>query len=87
MNLTQALADEWAAHGVRVNCINPERTGTPMRTKAFGEEPPESLLESMSVARASLDTLLSRGTGHVIDLRRLDPLPNRGRELPDLVDD
>ena len=36
VNLTQALADEWAADRVRVNCINPERTGTPMRTKAFG---------------------------------------------------
>ena len=31
---------------VRVNCINPERTATPMRTKAFGEEPADSLLES-----------------------------------------
>jgi 2-C-methyl-D-erythritol 4-phosphate cytidylyltransferase len=74
VNLTQALADEWAPDGVRVNCINPERTGTPMRTKAFGYEPPESLLDSMTVARASLDTLLSDGTGHVIDLRKSDPL-------------
>jgi 2-C-methyl-D-erythritol 4-phosphate cytidylyltransferase len=74
VNLTQALADEWAGTGVRVNCINPERTGTPMRTKAFGEEPPESLLESGAVARASLATLLSRDTGHIIDIRRLDPL-------------
>ena len=57
VNLTQALADEWAADGVRVNCINPERTGTPMRTKAFGEEPPGSLLESEVVARTSLDVL------------------------------
>ena len=40
VNLTQALADEWSGDGVRVNCINPERTGTPMRTKAFGQEPP-----------------------------------------------
>lgn len=74
VNLTQALADEWAADGIRVNCVNPERTGTPMRTKAFGAEPPESLLESTAVARASLETLVSPGTGHVIDLRRLDPL-------------
>jgi ribitol-5-phosphate 2-dehydrogenase (NADP+) / D-ribitol-5-phosphate cytidylyltransferase len=73
VNLTQALADEWAPHGVRINCINPERTGTPMRTKAFGREPAESLLDSMSVARASIDTLLSRDTGHVYDLRKLDP--------------
>ena len=74
VNLTQALADEWGESGVRVNCINPERTGTPMRAKAFGDEPPESLLESKSVAQASLDMLLSAGTGHVVDLRKLDPL-------------
>ncbi len=74
VNLTQALVEEWAADHVRVNVVNPERTGTPMRTKAFGHEPPESLLESEVVARASLETLLSPGTGHVIDLRRIDPL-------------
>ncbi|MGN6781446.1 MAG: SDR family NAD(P)-dependent oxidoreductase [Marmoricola sp.] len=74
VNLTQALADEWAGSGVRVNCINPERTGTPMRTKAFGEEPADSLLASEEVARVSLDTLLSANTGHVIDIRRVDPL-------------
>jgi 2-C-methyl-D-erythritol 4-phosphate cytidylyltransferase len=45
-----------------------------MRTKAFGEEPAGSLLESTAVAKASLETLVSGGTGHVIDLRRLDPL-------------
>jgi 2-C-methyl-D-erythritol 4-phosphate cytidylyltransferase len=74
VNLTQALADEWAESGVTVNCVNPERTGTPMRTKAFGDEPADSLLDSRSVAKASLDVLLSNGTGHVLDLRKLDPL-------------
>ena len=72
VNLTQALADEWARSGVRVNCINPERTGTPMRTKAFGDEPPGTLLSSEAVARQSLDVLLSQQTGHVIDIRRED---------------
>ena len=72
VNLTQALADEWAGDGVRVNCINPERTGTPMRTKAFGDEPPGTLLASEEVARQSLDVLLSEQTGHVIDIRRAD---------------
>lgn len=73
VNLTQALADEWTG-SVRVNCINPERTGTPMRTKAFGEEDPSTLLESGTVASASLDVLLSHQTGHIIDVRRTDPL-------------
>jgi 2-C-methyl-D-erythritol 4-phosphate cytidylyltransferase len=74
VNLTQALADEWAPYGVRVNCINPERTGTPMRTKAFGQEPPDSLLDSETVARHCLDTLVSVETGQIIDIRRDDPL-------------
>lgn len=74
VNLTQALADEWAGQ-VRVNCINPERTGTPMRTKAFGEEPEGTLLSSMEVARQSLDVLLANQTGHIIDIRRGDGPP------------
>jgi ribitol-5-phosphate 2-dehydrogenase (NADP+) / D-ribitol-5-phosphate cytidylyltransferase len=73
VNLTQALADEWAVDGVRVNCVNPERTATPMRTKAFGEEPVGSLLDSGVVARSSLDILLSGQTGHIIDVRKDDP--------------
>ncbi len=73
VNLTQALADEWAGSGVRVNCVNPERTATPMRTKAFGEEPAGSLLGSEAVARTSLDVLVSSQTGHIIDVRKDDP--------------
>ncbi|MFF3314084.1 D-ribitol-5-phosphate cytidylyltransferase [Streptomyces sp. NPDC003035] len=73
VNLTQALSDEWAEDGIRVNCVNPERTATPMRTKAFGQEPAGSLLSSEEVARSSLDVLLSGMTGHVIDVRRQDP--------------
>ncbi|GGM05106.1 MULTISPECIES: bifunctional cytidylyltransferase/SDR family oxidoreductase [Micromonospora] len=70
VNLTQALADEWAELGVRVNCINPERTATPMRTRAFGEEPEHTLLAAETVAQASLDVLISELTGQVIDVRR-----------------
>ncbi|MFI0485680.1 SDR family NAD(P)-dependent oxidoreductase [Actinomadura sp. 9N215] len=73
VNLTQALADEWSADGVRINCINPERTSTPMRTQAFGQEPPHTLLSADQVARTSLNVLLSRLTGQVIDVRREDP--------------
>lgn len=73
VNLTQALADEWAGSGVKVNCLNPERTRTPMRSKAFGEEPAETLLDSVAVARSALDILLSGETGHIVDLRKTDP--------------
>jgi 2-C-methyl-D-erythritol 4-phosphate cytidylyltransferase len=73
VNLTQALADEWAEDGVRVNCINPERTATPMRTRAFGEEPADTLLSSHDVALTSIDVLISELTGHTVDIRRHDP--------------
>ena len=73
VNLTQALADEWAPLGVRVNCVNPERTATPMRTKAFGPSRRARCSSSKAVARTSLDVLLSDLTGHVIDVRRVEP--------------
>jgi 2-C-methyl-D-erythritol 4-phosphate cytidylyltransferase len=74
VNLTQALADEWSVSGVRINCINPERTATPMRTEAFGSEPPETLLSPAVVAQASIDVLLSDLTGQTVDVRRIDPI-------------
>ncbi|MDW5329346.1 bifunctional cytidylyltransferase/SDR family oxidoreductase [Plantactinospora sp. KLBMP9567] len=79
VNLTQALADEWSEFGVRVNCVNPERTATPMRTRAFGEEPEHTLLAADTVARVSLDVLLSGLTGQVVDVRRStgDPAAER----------
>src|SRR5690606_19437749 len=36
VNFTQAIAEEWIPHGIRVNVINPERTATPMRVENFG---------------------------------------------------
>jgi 2-C-methyl-D-erythritol 4-phosphate cytidylyltransferase len=77
VNLTQALADEWRDLGVRVNCINPERTATPMRTKAFGVEPASDLLEASEVAQTSVDVLVADVTGQVIDVRRPAPTVTR----------
>lgn len=68
--MTQALADEWSADGIRVNCVNPERTATPMRMRAFGSEPALTLLDADAVALASLRTLLSPMTGQIVDVRR-----------------
>ncbi|MGK5522085.1 D-ribitol-5-phosphate cytidylyltransferase [Micromonospora sp. URMC 107] len=92
VNLTQALSDEWAEFGVRVNCVNPERTATPMRTKAFGEEPEHTLLAAETVARSSLDVLISDLTGQVIDVRRApgevptQPGPTRAERDASLAD-
>lgn len=70
VNLVQALAEELVCDDIRINVINPERTATPMRFKAFGKEPDGSLLQPEKVAEASLKTLLSDLTGQVIDVRR-----------------
>ncbi len=70
VNLTQALAEELSNDKIRVNVINPERTATPMRLKAFGQEPEGSLLSPEKVAEASLKTLLADLTGQVIDVRK-----------------
>ena len=59
---------------MRVNCVNPERTATPMRTRAFGQEPEGTLLTSEAVAETSLDVLISSWTGHIVDVRKEDKL-------------
>lgn len=70
VNFVQAVAEEWHIFGIRVNCINPERTKTPMRVQNFGNEPEGTLLPAKDVAVASLNTICSEATGEVIDVRR-----------------
>ncbi len=70
VNLTQALAEEWESSKIKVNCINPERTKTPMRTKNFGKEDESLLLDADDVAHVSLATLLSNKTGLIVDIRK-----------------
>lgn len=70
VNFVQAVAQEWEPAGITVNCINPERTKTPMRVKNFGVEPDDTLLSSRTVAEATVGSLLSDYTGQVIDVKR-----------------
>lgn len=70
VNFTQAIAEEWAHKSIRINCINPERTKTPMRVANFGNEPKDSLLDAADVAVSSLNALASGFTGQVIDVRK-----------------
>lgn len=69
VNFVQAISQEWENSGVRVNCINPERTDTPMRTRNFGIEDKATLLTAAAVARESVKTLLSDFTGQVVDVK------------------
>ena len=70
VNLVQALAEEWSNDKIRINCINPERTKTPMRVSNFGNEPEDTLLKSEEVAIASLNALVANFSGEVIDVKR-----------------
>ncbi|WP_310379231.1 bifunctional cytidylyltransferase/SDR family oxidoreductase [Flavobacterium sp.] len=69
VNFVQAISQEWDTLGIKVNCINPERTQTPMRMKNFGNEPENTLLKPDIVALRCIQTLLSSYTGQVIDIR------------------
>jgi len=70
VNFTQAISSEWDIFDIKVNCINPERTLTPMRVKNFGKEDPNTLLSSQKVAEVSLNVLTKNITGQVIDVKR-----------------
>ena len=69
VNFVQAISQEWETLNIKVNCINPERTKTPMRIKNFGNEPDDTLLKPEIVALRCIQTLLSNYTGQVIDVR------------------
>lgn len=72
VNFVQAIAEEWEGDGISVNCINPERTNTPMRVSNFGVEEPSTLLSAENVAKVALGTLLSEITGQVVDVKVKD---------------
>ncbi|WP_217708543.1 2-C-methyl-D-erythritol 4-phosphate cytidylyltransferase [Metabacillus schmidteae] len=71
VNLVQGINEEFSINkNIRINAINPERTNTLMRIRNFGNEPEESLLDPFKVAEISLQTLLSKISGQVIDVRK-----------------
>ena len=70
VNFVQAIAQEWEPFGISVNCINPERTKTPMRVHNFGIEPDNTLLTSEQEDISYIQSLLSEFSGHVIDVKR-----------------
>ena len=71
VNLSQALAEEWSHERIRVTCINPERTNTPMRVKNFGTEDPATLLDPELVAKYALAAITAESSGFVVDVRAI----------------
>jgi len=69
VNLTQAMGEELKSKNIRINCINPERTKTPMRISNFGNEPDHTLLDSKDVAFSAINTLLADFTAQIIDVK------------------
>jgi 2-C-methyl-D-erythritol 4-phosphate cytidylyltransferase len=69
VNFVQAIASEWEYDDISVNCINPERTKTPMRMANFGQEPEDTLLKAADVAKVSLGVLCSGLNGQVVDIK------------------
>lgn len=63
VNMTQALADEWMADRIRVNCIVPGRTDTAMRRNNFADEDPRSLLSPYEVALVATKLMSTAETG------------------------
>ncbi len=72
VNYAQALSDELSKYGIRVNVVNPERTKTPMRFRAFGKEDERTLLSPEFVAYNTLNIALSNITGQVFDIKVAD---------------
>jgi len=72
VNFAQGFADEMVKYKIRVNVVNPERTATPMRRKAFGKEDESLLLSSKFVALHTISIMFSDFTGQIFDIRISD---------------
>jgi 2-C-methyl-D-erythritol 4-phosphate cytidylyltransferase len=65
VNMTQGLSEEWAADGIRVNCVIPGRTDTEMRRKNFAGESQDTLYSPYQVALGAARTLSTQMNGHL----------------------
>lgn len=65
VNMTQGLSEEWAADGIRVNCIIPGRTDTEMRKKNFDNECPRTLTNPYQIALSATKTICGNLSGQL----------------------
>ena len=73
VNLTQALADEWAADRRPGQLHQPRAHRHPDADQGVRRGAGRLAARLEVVARASLDVLISPQTGHIIDVRKVDP--------------
>jgi 2-C-methyl-D-erythritol 4-phosphate cytidylyltransferase len=65
VNMTQGLSEEWAADGIRVNCVIPGRTDTEMRRKNFHGESQDTLYNPYQVALGAAKALCTSMNGQL----------------------
>jgi 2-C-methyl-D-erythritol 4-phosphate cytidylyltransferase len=74
VNFGQGLADEVSHYGIKVLVINPERTDTPLRRKAFGVEDKSLLLSAKFVALVTLKAVTTDLSGVIIGVSKQDEI-------------
>ena len=70
VNFVQAAAEELSGYNIKINVVSPERTHTPMRSKHFGKEDINTLLDPKEVADKILKVLTSDLTGMVFSVKK-----------------
>lgn len=71
VNFTQSLAAEM--EDLRINCVVPSRTNTPMRRKNFPNENVNELLDPKFVAKKILEVICDKDlTGAIVDIKKSD---------------
>ncbi|MEY4645065.1 MAG: hypothetical protein RLZZ596_1896 [Pseudomonadota bacterium] len=63
VNMTQGLSEEWAADGIRVNCVIPGRTDTEMRRSNFKNEDQDTLYNPYQIAMSASRIISERNNG------------------------
>ena len=82
VNFAQAISDEYANDGISVNVINPQRTMTSIRLKAFEEEPAGTLLSPEIAEKKILQDYT--GQGNIPDqIHMTNKPPQKTRTTPD----
>ena len=68
-NFSQALAEEFAEYGIRVNTVSPPRTNTRLYLNLYPDVDPSTLFDPRDAARVICSYCTGSETGYVVDLK------------------